>query len=172
MDYSLPGSSVHGILQARILEWVPRPSSRGSSQPRDQTQVSCGSCIGRPILYHWCYQGSLVAASRGYAMFAVCGFFSCGAQVLGFTGFKYLGHTSLVALRHVASTWTKDRTSEPCIGKWILYPGTTRDTTLAQVYFNKVACCQKTSLLQKKKKKTTELWIQWHRGEGYPGDSP
>ena len=36
MDCSLPGSSVHGILQARILEWVAMPSSRGSSQPRDQ----------------------------------------------------------------------------------------------------------------------------------------
>ena len=35
-----PGSSVHGILQARILEWVAMPFSRGSSQPRDQTQVS------------------------------------------------------------------------------------------------------------------------------------
>ena len=34
-DYSLPGSSVHGILWARILEWVPEPSSRGSSRPRD-----------------------------------------------------------------------------------------------------------------------------------------
>ena len=40
MNYSLPSSSVHGILQARILEWVARPSSRGSSQPRDQTGVS------------------------------------------------------------------------------------------------------------------------------------
>ena len=40
MDWSLPGSSVHGILQARILEWVAIPHSRGSSQPRDQTQVS------------------------------------------------------------------------------------------------------------------------------------
>ena len=40
MDSSLPGSSVHGILQARILEWIAMPSSRGSSQPRDQTQVS------------------------------------------------------------------------------------------------------------------------------------
>ena len=39
MDCSLPGSSVHGILQARILEWVAIPSSRGSSQPGDQTQV-------------------------------------------------------------------------------------------------------------------------------------
>ena len=38
MDCSLPGSSVHGILQARILEWVP--VSRGSFQPRDQTQIS------------------------------------------------------------------------------------------------------------------------------------
>ena len=38
---SLPGSSVHGILQARTLEWVAMPSSRGSSQSRDQTQISC-----------------------------------------------------------------------------------------------------------------------------------
>ena len=40
MDRSPPGSSVHGILQARILEWVAMPSSRGSSQLRDQTWVS------------------------------------------------------------------------------------------------------------------------------------
>ena len=40
MDCSPPGSSVHGILQARILEWVAMPSSRGSSWPRDGTQVS------------------------------------------------------------------------------------------------------------------------------------
>ena len=38
---SLPGSSLHGILQVRILEWVAISFSRGSSQPRDQTQVSC-----------------------------------------------------------------------------------------------------------------------------------
>ena len=41
MDCSLPGSSVHGILQARILEWVAIPFSRGSSGPRDWTWVSC-----------------------------------------------------------------------------------------------------------------------------------
>ena len=41
MDCSPPGSSVHGILQARILEWGAIPFSRGSSQPGDQTQVSC-----------------------------------------------------------------------------------------------------------------------------------
>ena len=44
MDCSLPGSSVHGVLQARILEWAAISSSRGSSQPRDRTHVSCGSC--------------------------------------------------------------------------------------------------------------------------------
>ena len=41
MDYSPPGSSVHGISQARILEWVAISSSRESSQIRDQTRVSC-----------------------------------------------------------------------------------------------------------------------------------
>ena len=42
LDRSPPGSSFHGILQARILAWVARPSSRGSSQPRNQTRgVSC-----------------------------------------------------------------------------------------------------------------------------------
>ena len=48
---SPPGSSVHGILQARILEWVAMPSSRGSSQPRDWTCVSYVSNIGRWVLY-------------------------------------------------------------------------------------------------------------------------
>ena len=41
MDYSLPVSSIHSILQARILEWVAIPFSRGSSWPRDWTQFSC-----------------------------------------------------------------------------------------------------------------------------------
>ena len=40
-DSSLPSSSVHGILQARILKWVAMPSSRESSQPRDWTHISC-----------------------------------------------------------------------------------------------------------------------------------
>ena len=41
MDCSPPGSSVHGILQARILEWIAIPFSRGSSHPRDRAWVSC-----------------------------------------------------------------------------------------------------------------------------------
>ena len=49
-DCSLPGSSVHGISQARILEWVAISFSRRSSLTRDETRASC---IGRWILYHW-----------------------------------------------------------------------------------------------------------------------
>ena len=52
MDYSPPGSSICGIFQARILEWVAISYSRRSSQPRDQIRVSCISFIGRQILYH------------------------------------------------------------------------------------------------------------------------
>ena len=46
VDWSTPGSSVHGIFQARILEWIAISFSRGSSRPRNQTQVSCiaGRC--------------------------------------------------------------------------------------------------------------------------------
>ena len=51
MDCSSPGSTIHEIFQARILEWVAMPFSRGSSQPRDQTHISYVSCIGRSILY-------------------------------------------------------------------------------------------------------------------------
>ena len=50
MDCSPPGASVHGIPQARILEWVVISLSRGSSWPRDRTWFSC---TGKIILYHW-----------------------------------------------------------------------------------------------------------------------
>ena len=47
MDCSPPGSTVHEILQARILKWVAIPFSRGSSPPRDQTRISFVCCVGR-----------------------------------------------------------------------------------------------------------------------------
>ena len=50
MDCSLPSSFIHGISQARILEWVAISFSRGSSWSRDPTHASC---IGKQILYHW-----------------------------------------------------------------------------------------------------------------------
>ena len=57
MDYSPPGSAVHGISQARILKWFTILFSRDSFQPRDQTRVSC---IGRRILHCWATWEALV----------------------------------------------------------------------------------------------------------------
>ena len=79
MDCSPPGSSVHGILQARILEWVSMPFSRRFSWPRDGTHVSC---ISRKIIYHLS-QGSL--------------------QLLHSIGFSL---TSLVKLGGLFSVWS------------------------------------------------------------------
>ena len=58
MDCNPSGSPVHGILQARILEWVAMPSSRGSSQPRDQIHVSCISCTDQVGSSPLCHLGS------------------------------------------------------------------------------------------------------------------
>ena len=58
MDCNLPGSSAHGILQERKLEWAAIPFSRESSWPRDWTHLSYFSWTGRWILYHQCHLGS------------------------------------------------------------------------------------------------------------------
>ena len=60
MDWSPSGSSVHGISQARIPEWVAISSPRGSSWLRDQTCVSCICCTGMRILYHWATRETLI----------------------------------------------------------------------------------------------------------------
>ena len=60
---SPPGSSVHGILQAGILEWVAISFSKGSSQPRDRTHISC---IGKGVLYHWTTWEAQVTLYRLY----------------------------------------------------------------------------------------------------------
>ena len=73
MYYSPPGSSVHGILQAKILEWVAMPSSRGSFWHKDQTCISRVSCVGRWILYHWYHLGSPREKSRWVGLFPETG---------------------------------------------------------------------------------------------------
>ena len=75
MGYSPPGSSVHGISQARILEWVAISFSRGSSRPRDWTRISC---IGRQILYHWAtWEAPITSATFNCltSLFLKCFFF-------------------------------------------------------------------------------------------------
>ena len=98
---SLPGFSVHGILQARILEWVAIPLSRGSSQPRDQTRVSC---ICRQSLYHLRYQGSPTREERNATKnITICPF--CGMPAVGFT-----------------SCHTLYSSSPPCKTRYYYYP--------------------------------------------------
>jgi len=58
LDCNPPGSSVHGIFQARILEWFAISFHRGSSQPRDRTRVSCVSCIAGGFLTRWAIRDS------------------------------------------------------------------------------------------------------------------
>ena len=63
MDYSTPSSSVHGVLQARILEWVATLFSRGSSWPRDRTQVTH---ITSRFFTVWATQGTLITGRFYY----------------------------------------------------------------------------------------------------------
>ena len=79
MACSLPGSSVYGIFQARILGQVVISYSRGSSWPRDQTRVSCISCVGRWILYHgatWEAQPQILSLMRQWVN-------KCGGKPIG-----------------------------------------------------------------------------------------
>ena len=62
VDYSPPGSSVHGVSQARILEWVAISFSRGFSEPRDWTRVSC---IAGRFLYCLSHQGVATRLKSG-----------------------------------------------------------------------------------------------------------
>ena len=68
MDCNPPDSSVHGILQARLLEWVAMPSSRGSSEPRNQTQVSL---IAGGFFTVWATREALLTSVRWYV---ICSF--------------------------------------------------------------------------------------------------
>ena len=80
MDSSLPGSSIHGIFQARILEWVAISFSRGSSPPRDLTQVS--RTAGR-LFTNLSYQGSLF---QGLAHAIVPSLKPIGQPLAGYSG--------------------------------------------------------------------------------------
>ena len=81
MDCSPLGSSVHGIFQARILEWVSIPFSRESSRPRDQTWVSC--IAGRSLTI-WVHQGNpfMVGIKTNFYGVLLCSLSSFSNQIL------------------------------------------------------------------------------------------
>ena len=71
LDCSPQGSFIHGIFQARILEWFAISSSGGSSRPRDWTSISCVSCIGRWILYRWAIREAPPSHGAPFMMFHI-----------------------------------------------------------------------------------------------------
>ena len=92
MDSSPPHSLLHGILQARTLEWVAMPSSRGSSRPRDRTQVSCitggfytaeppGKSVARVSRYIF-LRGHINSYSVKHATSITCYFMWCPTKAL------------------------------------------------------------------------------------------
>ena len=106
MNLSPPGSSVHGIFQARVLEWVAMPSSRRSSQPRDRTQVSCVFCIAGRFFTTWAnrevHPVSLVPSkshsSPGFLCLSWCGYIPPPPAVLQKTVYKDPEKSWLVCL--------------------------------------------------------------------------
>ena len=90
MDCSSPDSSVHGVFQARILEWMAISSSRGSSRPRNQIHVFCVSWIGRWILYHWATWDSDVAKFSKCSLFFLPHRHELTSCIESSSGIKYL----------------------------------------------------------------------------------
>ena len=92
-DYNLSGFSVHGILQARILEWIAIPFSRGTSQPRGRTLVSC---IAGRFFTVW-------ATGKSF-MFIVCSIFKrcCSNNILHPTCSSRIGLDKLQIIKQIS----------------------------------------------------------------------
>ena len=125
MDYSPPGSFVHGILQTSILEWVAIPFSRGSSQPRDWTRVFC---IAGRLFTLWVTKETLQCLEISYFIkkityLYIClywdlvvagGIFSCGMWTLSCSTWDLV-------------PWSGIESRPPAWGAWSLSHWTTRE---------------------------------------------
>ena len=116
MDYSLAGSSVHGIFQARILEWVAISFSRGSSRPRDLTSISC---IGRQVLYHWV---TWVSPNTFWPSSLIDSFYSCKSGLTYLIG-NFWKNDHLGLLSTALSFILLRASSPPCLNRWSSYLG-------------------------------------------------
>ena len=131
MDCSLPGSSVHGIFQARILEWVAISFSRGSSRLRDRTQVSL------PVGRHFTVWATREAMLRGihntfvskhsaHLCLTLHGPMDCNPPGSSARGIFWVKTLEWVAIS--PSRWSpqlRDQICFSCISRWILYPQAT-----------------------------------------------
>ena len=102
-ERSPPGSSVHGISQARVLEWVAISFSRGSSWPRDRTCASCISCTGRWILYHLSHLGSPCQVSKKKFIIPTATIYGLGLKHITGRGL------SLLLLLEISNSWRAKR---------------------------------------------------------------
>ena len=107
MDYTPLGAFVPGILQARMLEWVAMPSSRGSSQSRDRTHICYVFWIGRQVLYHQHHLGSPLLLIQIYYSHSL-GFFPSRNMV-----YAHLGPVQWILKKHVMMSNLKP----PCTAK-------------------------------------------------------
>ena len=91
--WSLPSSFVHGILQARILEWVAMPSPRGSAWPRDRTHVSSISCTAGTFFSYMLSSGILLCSTWDICLCTIIHNMSLGNFISHITHFLTLGIT-------------------------------------------------------------------------------
>ena len=103
MGYSPPGSSAHGIFQARILEWVAISSSRRSSQPRGWSRVSCISCIARQIASTMFDEKSLFILTVVPSMWSII--FSCYFTRLSLFSAAVSSHVSFLQPSFPSALW-------------------------------------------------------------------
>ena len=109
IDYSMPGSSVCGISQTRILEWVAISSSRGSSWPRYRTHVSC---VGRQFLHRWATReapGRIITAFKNKIFNHQSGLYTSRSLRNLVNWYDCLSTGSIIAPTHTPFWKTKER---------------------------------------------------------------
>ena len=150
MDCSPSGSSVQGILQARILVWVAILSSRESSWPRDQTWVSC---IAGRLFYHLTYQGShlhdILQKNLALKKIIMCAILKVLIEfvtllLLLFT-FWFSGHEARQILVALPGIWTHS----PYIEKWSLNPWNAREVSKRTYLDRGMGRCQELGTMSK-----------------------
>ena len=117
-----PGSSVHGVLQACILEWVAISPSRGSSRPRDQTCISCISCISRRFFTTSATWETLNMCLVTQSCPTLCDIMNCsppGSSVHGDSPGKNIGEGCHSLLQGIF--WTQGLNPGLPHCRWILY---------------------------------------------------
>ena len=130
MECSLPGSSVRGIFQARILEWISMGSCSGSSQSGGQTQVFC---IGRWILYHLSHSGGCSLATPLHPDMLSSSLLTSSAEALG------LGHSACSLWNLFA--WVQILPHDLSWSSWSFFSGNFQ--TGVKWWGKPLSCCRK-----------------------------